>query len=387
MACVAGGIGPAGFRGPYAPSWDSAENPWSANSSVWLVGSTNLQSDQWSSLDTDGALPPGQPLENAEWLTYEMLPGYYINISMCFTAFSIEHHQVQMVAPGNTREPSAHWSLMYDAANTDDIQVYIGVHSEHHDLADRGILELHFPDDGNNSTAAGLPPPLHDVLELPGDEITPSDLTAGSLQLEMEYEFSGGNTPNTTFTLCHWCTTDSAQVHPEYALLFAGILAASPGGGRAADALDAFLNIGSFSAYNQFLLDSMDVAEDVAMITAFAVTTPGPCSSAGMCAGFISVTTLLASYLALVGAVVVIFVRCTRYSRCGNVWNTISQLVGSEELAELLDLGVDAGDSAIAKHVQHVEPGGDILVKLDRSKPSGKLGIVRCEGTYKTETP
>lgn len=307
-----------------------------------------------------------------------MLPGYFINMSMCFVAFNIEHREVHMMASGSTREPSSHWSLMYDAANTDDIQSYIGVHSELQEASHRGILELQFPG-GNNSTAAGLPPPLHDLLELPRDEIAPGDLTASSMQLEMEYEFSGGDTPNTTFMMCHWCTIDGNPVHPEYAQLFEGVLASSPGGGRAADALSAFLNIGGFSTYSQFLLDSMDVSENVSMATTFTAMTPGPCSTAGMCAGFISVTTLLAVYLALVWGIVAMFVLNARYSRCGNVWNTISQLMSFEELGQILDLGNDAGDKSVAKAVQNVKPGGDVLVKLDKSSQSGKIGIVRCE--------
>ncbi|ROV97127.1 hypothetical protein VMCG_07525 [Cytospora schulzeri] len=351
MACAAGGIGSAGFRGPYSPSWDPADDPWSANASVWLVASTNLHSRHWSSLDVEGALPSGQPLDNTEWLTYEMLPGLFINISMCFTAFNMEHREVQMISSGSTREPSAHWSLVYDAANTNDIQLYIGADSERQEVSERGILELQFPD-GDNSTAAGSPPPLQDLLDLPQDEIMPGDLTASSVLLAMEYEFSGGDTPNTTFILCHWCTTDGTPVHPEYAQLFAGVLASSPGGGRAADALSAFLNIGGFSVYNQFLLNSMYVSENVSMATTFTVVTPGPCTTAGMCAGFISVATLLAVYLALIGVLVAIFVRNVRYSRCGEVWNTVSQLMSFEELGQILDLGNDAGDKSVAKAAQ-----------------------------------
>ncbi|KAF3762957.1 hypothetical protein M406DRAFT_333300 [Cryphonectria parasitica EP155] len=330
------------------------------------------ETDQWSSLESEGALPPGQPLENTEWLSYEILPRYFINISMCFTSFNIEHRQVQMVAQGSTREPSAHWSLMYDAGNTDDIQLYIGADGERQEISDRQILELQLPDYSNsNSTAIGLPPPLNDLLELPTDEIPPGDLTAGSIQLEMEYEFSGGNTPNTTFVVCNWCTKDGQPAHPEYALLFTGILASSPGGGRPADALDAFLSIGGFSAYNQFLLDSMDISENVTMVTTFAAMTPGPCSSVGMCGGFVSVITLLVVYLALVGIIVAIFIGNTRLSRCGNVWNTISQLVAFEELGQILDLGNDAGDKSIARAVQNAKPSRDILVKLGRNSQSG----------------
>lgn len=286
--CVVSGVG-GNFRGPYQPSWDPTDGPWAENSSIWLISSTDMGIDQWQMVSQNNSLPPGQSLNNSEWNSYEIMPGYVIKVSVCFAGFNFAYRDIQMRAASSTQEPSTPWSLVLnDEVDAGQVETYLGLNPSLQTTAERGILDLPILD---NSTAYQPPPPMNDVIHLPADEITPSALTVNSLQLEMNYELSDGNTPNTSFTLCRHCVVDGVDIHVEYSFLFSSILLGTPTqAGRAADALHALLAVAGFNLYDQFLVASMNVAEEVQLVTVVEVTVPGtwPATVAGS-AGLIAV--------------------------------------------------------------------------------------------------
>lgn len=350
--CVVNGVG-GNFRGPYQPAWDPADGPWAENSSIWLISSTNMGPDQWQMISQNNSLPPGQPIDNSEWNSYELLPDYVIKMSVCFAGFNFAHRDISMRAAASTREPSTPWSLVLnDEADAGDVETYLGLNPSLQTSADRDILELSILD---NDTTYEPPPPMDSLMHLPVDDITPSALTVNSLQLEMNYELSDGNTPNTSFTLCRHCVVYGTDIHIEYSFLFSSILLGTLASqiGRAADALETLLAVAGFNVYDQFLVASMNVAEQVQLVAIVAVTVPGtwPASAAG-CAGLIAVGCVLVVYPALVASITLLYVKHTRYSRYGNVWHVVSQLAASEQLAETLQLGNNAGDKAVARNLK-----------------------------------
>lgn len=283
-----------------------------------------------------------------------------------------------MRAAEATTEHSTTWSLVLGQnLNINEVQTYLGLNSSHQSVADRGILTLEV-DDGIPYTP---PPPHYDLLDLPAEAISPSALTASSLQLVMSYQLSDGNSKNTTFLLCPRCTIDAPPPHKDYAFLFSSIiLGNSSGGGRAADALHAFISIAGLNAYDQFLANSMDVAEQVRVIATRKVTVPGSWPpSAAACGGLIAVASLLATYLALVTGTTVLYIQHTRYSRYGNVWHVVSQLVASEELEATLELGNNAGDKSIVEGLRIKESiKEDALVKLGKTDGCDSIKVRKC---------
>lgn len=234
------------------------------------------------------------------------------------------------------------------------------------------ILELQIQPDDNTASDAfyTLPTPFNDIIKQAAKEITPEALTASSLQLETIYELSNGNTKNSSFTLCTLCTIGAEPVHHDYGSLFSIILLGkSPEDGRAADALHALISVAGFNVYEQFLVSSMDVAEKVRVVATLDVLVPGswpPLPAA--CAGFIAVASLLAAYLTLVMGVTILYARHTGYSRYGNVWHVISQLLASEELDETLNLGNNAGDKAAVEGLRTKQSSKeDVLVKIGQT--------------------
>lgn len=378
-ACILDGVG-GSFRGSYQPMWDPADGPWSENSSIWLVYSTSMTIDLWRSMPPSFSMQSAQSSADNEWIMYEIVPDYYIKLAVCFSDFDFAYRDIRMRAAEATTEPSMKWSLVLgETFGIDKVQTYLGLDRSHQSITDRGILSLEVKPD--NGTPYTRPPSHYDLLNQPSDKITPGALTASSLRLETAFELCDGNHTNTTFGLCINCYLDAPIApHNDYRFLFSSIILGFPfASGRAADALHAFISVAGLNVYNQFLASSMDVAQQARVVTTREVTVPGswPPSTAA-CAGLIAVASLLAAYLSLVTATTVLYIRHTRYSRYGNVWHVISQLMDSEELAGTLELGNNASDKAVKAGSRTKGPfREDVLVKLGKTDGCETIKVKR----------
>lgn len=352
------------------PMWDPASGPWSENSSVWLVYSTTMGKEEWRSLPKGPSMLSNQRPDDGEWTIYEATPGSFIKVAVCFSAFNFAYRDIRMKAVGAIEERPTRWSLVADDLSLNNTEAYLGLDLSGQGIADR--LDLHIkPDDSTSSnTSYTAPPTLDELIHLPKDEISPSAMTVDTLQVELNFELSGGNSKNATFGVCTHCVIDARPVHLGFAILFSNMLLGnSSAAGRAADALHAFINLAGFNVYDQFLAGTMDVAEQVRVVTTRIVTVPGSWpSSASNCAGFIAVASLLTAYVALVTGITVLYVRRTRFSRYGNLWHVVSQLVASEELEKTLELGNNESDKAV---MEDLRTQGlikeDVLVKLEET--------------------
>ncbi|KAG6358326.1 hypothetical protein INS49_014210 [Diaporthe citri] len=340
--------------------------------------------EEWKSLPPRSSIPLSQPSGDSEWTIYEIVPGHFINISACFSAFNFEYRDVHMTAAGAITERSTPWSLVLVAReyNMQEVETYLGLDPSRQAIADRGILDLQVKPDSSTDgdTTYPPPPPLDDLLRLPADEISPSALMIDSLEGAMHFRLGNGLDGNVTFQMCMDCTSNGVTVHMDYACLFSSVLfGESSGAGRAADALSAVINLAGFNVYDQYLASKMDFAEQVRLVTTLEVIVPGSWPpSTTECAGFIAVASLLVAHLAVVTGITVLYVRHRRYSRYGNVWHAISQLVASEELEETLELGNNASDKAVVASLRTKKSSQeDVLVKL--GKTDGCENIKVCK--------
>ena len=128
----------------------------------------------------------------------------------------------------------------------------------------------------------------------------------------------------------------------------------------------------ALSWYDSYI-NSLGELQPADMVTTRTVQTPGPCSSAKECAGFISVITLVAVHFIYVTIITALCIAQVRYSRYNNIWHTISQLV-TEELREVLDRTDNVGDKIATSYS---EASGDYRVKLGKLSDDGRIGIHR----------
>jgi hypothetical protein len=379
--CVVNGVG-GSFRGADQPTWDPTSGPWSENSSIWLVYSSSITEEKWKWISPNPSMNSADPPGDTEWLTYEVGPGQFIKITVCFSDFDFAYRSIHMRAAGATTERLLNHSFIIDQnLAIEELKTYLGLDHSRQSVADRGILAMEVtPGNGTVDDAPYVPPPpFNDILKQPADQITPAALTASCLNRETSWGLNNADTANSTFMLCSSCSIAATPLHGDYAALFSSIIIGNgTGSGRAADALHAFMSVAGLNVYDQFLAGSMNVAEKVRVVTTLKVTAPGswPPSRAA-CAGLIAVASLLATYFCLVMATTVLYTRHTRYSRYGNIWHVISQLGASEELEETLELGNDAGDEAVVKGLRIKESNEDVLVKLGRIDGCEKIVVTK----------
>lgn len=284
-----------------------------------------------------------------------MLQASFLNIDAKLTFINI-------AAAGNLVEPLGNWSAT-GIGDSSKVRRYLGVSEKNSTLADRGLLTI------NNIQA----PKTLSPLESSGLDLTVSSDSNRTLaeRAASDYEdgiyshltFSG--TPSFTFQACTLCDFIGDIQHPELASIIQDTINETR---RAADAIQAYTTSVANTFYNEFL-KSFTGAEQVQIAFTKTVQTAGEKG----CKGLISVATLVFFHLLCVALTAFTYVKLTRYSRQGNTWHTISQLLGPE-LNAMLERGDNVDDSTVAKEARG--KGEDVLVRLERTK-SGRIGLVR----------
>lgn len=315
------------------PRWNPHNQAWSTNTSIFMVLSSNMRSDEWPMVDNTQLNGPQQ--QHGEWASFEVLPDRFVQISLCFSGFSVERNFVSMAASGIPKEPVMEASITSSLFNTSEVQAYLGIDAAQRSHSERGILTLSSidnPQDGSLTTTA---------KKLTSTDVdanaTVSILTSRIMESNLIYAVTIGYSENTTFATCRACWVIGESVHDQLGLLVSDIVSSS---NRAADALQSFIAIAAFNFYQDYL-PALE-AEDMRVTRTVAVLVPGRCASGG-CRGFVAVAVLVGVHLVVTAVITALYATRTRYSRHDNVWHTISQLM-SAELVELLAMTNNSDD-------------------------------------------
>jgi hypothetical protein len=370
--CLIGTVGGNFWAFDLEPKWSYIDNPWSPNSSIYLVYTTNMDEEDWTTAPKNQSILPGTPY--GEWQTYSPLADRYVNVSLCFSAFDLERQYVDIATSGVPQEPTADWSALLvpvaENYNVTEIQNYISLGS---DLSpqDRGIFNmtiLEAPGDGLPSSPANS---LTTITQLDNTNATISFglLTDRLPELGIYFILSNEASPNSTFISCFDCASDGENTHPNVAILFNSIITSTQ---RPVQAMQSLMTNMATTILDDYQ-STLGGLQDAQLATTTTARTPGPCSQHG-CAGFITVTTLLCVHLLCVIAITALYVRQARYSRFGNVWHAVSQLM-SDELKGTLQHGGDKSDETIEKSLKR--EGNNYFVKLKKSSYDGKIEVVK----------
>ncbi|KAI0837652.1 hypothetical protein F5Y06DRAFT_297511 [Hypoxylon sp. FL0890] len=367
--CLFDGLGAQNWNTSFDPKWNPSDGPWSRNSSVTLVFTTNMESEDWNMVSDQGVpLPPGSPYQ--EWQSYELIPGRFLNITLCFAAFYLDRHQVSMSSSTGhpPREPVTNMSLTSRTYSTADVQDMMGVSVPQKSHGARAILDMQIvgpPDDGPSSSPANS----MTSFSYAGGNMTLAKLTPTVLETVMYYELTAGFQNNGSISFCYFCTADGYAVNPALGLLFNDIVVQT---GRAANAMLTMMSTIWSDIYYTYV-PTMRTLQGAQMTATTSVRAPGPCSTHG-CPGMVAVTTLVCIHLVYVTIITILYVRQVRYSRRGNIWHSISQLV-SGELKETLGNTNNAGDDVVDKHV--AKANDDPFVKIGWLEEVGRVEIMR----------
>ncbi|KAJ3568709.1 hypothetical protein NPX13_g6324 [Xylaria arbuscula] len=338
--------------------------PWSLNSTMYLVVRSNMTAAGWDAMVDSRPLPLAS--RSGEWNKFEISSGRTVDVSLCFSRFYIQPRYVDMIAKEPTQEPVVTWNginVNYDSEHdTRAAATFLGLEAPLKPPRERGLMDYH----------------LVNILPIPDPNISNLTLAKGWTYPELSAEVirtillavtTNAFIPG-SMSGCLFCMDYSFANSQQFDILFTDIVETT---GRAAAAIHTYLAICATTIYDTYL-SGFNVTENVQLATTASVRTPGPCST-HECAGFISVTTLLGLHSVLVAVITTLFVTQARYSSCSNTWHAVAQLMASEELAGVLEHSNRAKDDVVAQHLRIIE--GDDFVRLGQTSGSTRVQVLR----------
>jgi hypothetical protein len=344
-------------------SLNQEAEPWSRNSSMFLVFRSSLSDLEWPKVIDHSSISSANT--TGEWKRYEILDGRSIYVSLCFQRFYVQPQYVNMVVRKPTSEPVVVWDGFSAEHDTTAVSSFVSADSPVKPPCDRGIMDMDI-----------LPKPDLSVI----DSKSPDGQTfAGTTSAMLHRHVMTVMTNNLyggSISGCIFCHDYSIVVPSDLGLLFTDTIEST---GRAAAALHSFTAIISATFYDT-LLKVFNVTEDTTMAVTTSVRTPGPCSD-HRCSGFISVTTLLGVHMVIVATITSLYIGQVRYSRCSNTWHVVSQLM-SEELVDVLEQANNAGDKSITKMLQR--GGKNDFVRLGLMGDCTGIQVMKHAGNNRT---
>ncbi|KAI0197812.1 hypothetical protein F4808DRAFT_437710 [Astrocystis sublimbata] len=361
--CIVGAVN--GYQpGGNSLGGDSSSKPWSNHSLIYLLFSTNMYTNDWNASHSGGELETSPTNHLGEWASYEIKQDRFINVTLCFSTFQTELSSVDMFASGSLIEPLGNWSAT-GVGDSTKVRKYLGVKDKNSTLADRGLLTI------ENIHPPQKLSPLEPID--PSDD--PSSSPARTLAERAASDFGGGvyshlthsgsANSTATFQACTVCDFIGTVQHPELASIIQDTINETR---RAADAIQAYTTSVANTFYNEFL-KSFTGAEQAQIGFTKTVQT----ATNNGYRGLIAVSVFVLFHLLCVALTTGLYVNLTRYSRQGNTWHTVSQLMGSE-LATMLEQGYDIDDSTVSKEARTT--GDEANVRLMKND-EGKISFVK----------
>lgn len=343
----AGGVNFEGFM----QYWNTSSPLWSANANTWvyLTLSTNLTVEavgEELGSRKSSSISLNTPLAKAgEWDTYEVLPTMALNVSLCFAGLQADVYNVSMSTVTDPKEPEVRWDPKHGEDGAEQGQLFMGTTGSRPNAAERGILSISDfsrPDDLKTEDVDGS---SHALWK------GPSGFTG------MFASQSGGS-----WIMCNDCAFDGWAIPPDIAALFARTIHTT---GRAGWAIQNFLTTYTESWYAQ-ILPQFDVAANIDVTFSTQIRIPRHWG------GLVAALVMIIVNLICVWAITVLYVIHTRYSRQGNVWHTVSQIM-SEDTRLILEQSNQLMDEDVEKRLKM----DDCLVFLGKSKGSDKVSVLR----------
>ncbi|KAI1754347.1 hypothetical protein F4782DRAFT_539171 [Xylaria castorea] len=342
----------SGDKGPEVGVVD----PWSVNSTIYL----------WQSIDESGTTKEHPVIVEAtadqgEWRSYVVAPNLFVNVSLCFHDFNVDHTHVNMKALGIITEPQVTYSPQNGAPDTSVVRAHLGADSSQSEYGERVILQL---------TRQSVPLGANSTTDQDEDRSLARNYTISQLQSLIRAELIGGLEANIMIVICGYCVSAGEILHEETVSVLEDIINFT---GRAADVIQTYVSIISSSIYYDFQ-KTFITSEEPQVSLVHTVLTANNCKRRNGCAGFSSVMALLLVHMTCVGVITVLYVRQTRFSRYGNIWHAVSQL-SSAELSDTVETSKHQADKVVVAGM--VKEGKVYMLKVGRSPSTNKVEILR----------
>ncbi|KAI5927257.1 hypothetical protein F4810DRAFT_722429 [Camillea tinctor] len=335
------------------PTWDINDSPMSTNSSIHLVLSTNSPSSFWRNIgnETFSTMNAGK---HDEWNSYRIGQGLHVNASICFSSLDVSMSQVTLQAHGKIDEPTLKFDKNTKQWDTSTVRSQLGTNKSVQDFARRGIFKVETIGDISPEGSQDKSQPFNSTV---------AGIATVFLQRALTYDlFLFVDETDYAVALCDYCYKYGIGVDREIISLLGDVLRFTQ---RAATAiLTSWSVLGQTYFYD--LLDLLDVSGEALTVSTANVQIPLHSR------GFIAVSIILAVHLASITVITIFYIAKTRYSRQGNLWYAISQIVCHETESILTECNEmkDDGVTDLMKNDDH-------LVGLARSENNGRVELVR----------
>ncbi|KAI1124166.1 hypothetical protein F5Y10DRAFT_285382 [Nemania abortiva] len=366
--CIIGAVGGDYWPQENGTSWDSRDTPWAQHSSIYLVLSANMEPDNWQITPSAPLVPISQ---YDEWVSYELLPMHYVNISMCFANFNLVPANVSMTASSPLSEPTDNWAVPESfGGGTRLSRRLLGTDLDHQSHEERGILTLKntevIPTSSHSGMWVAAYQPIYRRSIRLLEYIVYSLITNNFAYTTPETLLSG----ITSFAACSFCYAHTVFQHPHTGAILADTINHTK---RAALSIDTWIFVNIQTLYNG-ALQVFDKSEEVKISRTSVVQAPGNCWGGDECQGLIAVSVLVFIHIGCVVCITALYLTQTRYSRHGNIWHSVSQL-HDDELGDVLLRANNAKDDDIAKLLK--KSLRDHLVKIEVSADGSRIGPVK----------
>ncbi|KAI0175590.1 hypothetical protein GGR52DRAFT_579465 [Hypoxylon sp. FL1284] len=280
----------------------------------------------------------GPPTAYREWSSYEAYPGSFLNISLCFAAIGTPVSEVEMTSGADLAEPDFKWSPSLDTPSLHALQKIMGADGAHGTTDERGIF-------GITETDNTLPPTAFAGVNKTADEVVAFSESHMRRGLATGLRPLAGDRDG--LRLCVACAARGATTSKDGAALLMQILNSAGGGvGVARLAL-------SFYYLSLPLLDA-----------------PGDLGVPRRTGGLVAVLVVVAVSVVCVGAITVLYVRNVRYTRQGDFWHAVGQLVAGSTRS-ILGQSNELSDEKVAELLKD----HDRCATINRSAQTGRVEV------------
>ncbi|RWA13176.1 hypothetical protein EKO27_g1889 [Xylaria grammica] len=329
------------------PGWDQNGSLFDFRSGSWphLVFATNIPSSDWKQLEQSGRAALRQPVSYGEWVSNEIEPGKFLNTTFFFSVIYATVSSLTMTGNINQTGPALSWNTTTGLPKIGSVQTLFGADHMHKTPAERGIVSIV----GDIRDPAPLSA-FNTNTTLAQDTIDYGAVSFGAGAAAGVWE----NIGNASVSMCVQCDIRGYSVPDDVAALFQRIINTT---GRASIAIDTYLAVLSLWWY-YYLFPRFNVPGYVDV--AFVADVLLPIRWRGLTA----VLVLVGMNTVVMWIIAALYVRRTRFSRAGNYWHAVAQLI-SEDTIPLLEKSGEIKDEDLTEQLDLESE--DFLVKLECS--------------------
>ncbi|KAI0152994.1 hypothetical protein GGR57DRAFT_513227 [Xylariaceae sp. FL1272] len=324
--------------------WEVGQNPLVAESRSWpiLVFSTNMIDDDISD-DRTIRYPLNATAPYDEWSGYETVPGGFMNMSLCFIGYSMKMSHVSMKRQKDSfEEPTVATTVLGNDTGVSEVEsMFVEPASG---LADDDSASLSIDD----IRESGLEPKsVATTLDLLND-------------LGVQALFAQAVNNEASIFLCVYCTGLGIGVPTDLQRLFNNMINSRASASLALEVL--------FTIYTQrvyyFAQSGFDLTTRADAVFSAGYEIPNEWI------GLKAVLILIFLQLFSVWLIALQYVHKVRFSRQGNIWHTVSQLV-SPDSAPILSQSHEVKDRQVSRILKQRDPS----VSVARSPATGVIGL------------